>query len=254
MSGLALEVRGVSKTYGGQAALSEVSFTIQAGVHTALLGASGSGKTTALRLLAGLDTPSAGEVWLGDRMISAPTRIVLPPHRRGVAMVFQDLALWPNLSVHGNVVLGLAGAGLSRAEARARAGEALALCGIADLAARKPSQISGGQQQRVALARALAVRPTFLFLDEPFTSLDLVLRTRLLHEISDLAARGQVTLVLVTHDPLEATALCRGAVVLESGRAVEAGALADLLTAPRSEILKVFRDHCWGGATRSRPR
>jgi iron(III) transport system ATP-binding protein len=158
-------------------------------------------------------------------------------------MVFQDLALWPNLSVLDNVLLGLAAARLSRVAARQRADEVLALCGIQSLAMRKPGQISGGQQQRVAMARALAVRPAFLVLDEPFGGLDLVAKTRLLREISRLAERQQSTIVLVTHDPLEATTLCRSAVVLgDSGRVEESGVLADLLQNPRSEILKVFRE------------
>src|SRR5207302_7829754 len=141
---------------------------------------------------------------LGGQIVSEPGRILVPPHRRGVTLVFQDLALWPNLSVLDNVLLGLAGTRLTRSEARACTREALALCGIAALAARRPGRISGGQQQRVALARALAPRPRFLLLDEPFAGLDLVTRARLLREIAALAVERGVTLLLVTHDPLEA--------------------------------------------------
>jgi ABC-type Fe3+/spermidine/putrescine transport system ATPase subunit len=237
------EFRAVSKTYDGRPALADLSFTIAAGDHTAILGPSGCGKTTALRLLAGLDTPSAGQVLLDGKVVSEPGRILRLPHLRGVAMVFQDLALWPNLSVLDNVLLGLAGTRLSRPEARTRAHEALALCGIESLADRKPGKISGGQQQRVALARAVAVQPAFLLLDEPFAGLDLVTKTRLLQEIAALAAKRNLTVLLVTHDPLEATMLCRSAVVLDNGRVEESGALLDLLRVPRSEVLKVFRDH-----------
>ena len=158
-------------------------------------------------------------------------------------MVFQDLALWPNLSVLDNVLLGQSGTGLTRREAQVRAGEALALCGIEPLAKRQPGELSRGQQQRVALARSLATQPTFLFLDEPFSGLDLVTKTMLLNEISLLAEQRQLTIVLVSHDPTEVTALCRSAVVLDLGKVKEAGELSVLMRQPRTEILRVFRDH-----------
>jgi iron(III) transport system ATP-binding protein len=157
-------------------------------------------------------------------------------------MVFQDLALWPNLSVLGNVSLGLAGERLPRQEARTRAEESLTICGIADLADRKPGQLSGGQQQRVALARAMAARPTFLLLDEPFASLDLSTKDRLLAEIRSLAERQALTLIVVTHDPLEATTLCQHATVLDDGVLVESGSWDELLRSPQSALLRLFRD------------
>jgi ABC-type Fe3+/spermidine/putrescine transport system ATPase subunit len=240
------ELRAVGKTFDGCPALSQVSLTLPPGEHMAIVGPSGCGKSTALRLLAGLDAPSAGLVLLDGIAVSEPGKVVRPPHLRGVAMVFQDLALWPNLSAMDNVLLGLSGAGLSRREARVRAAHALDLCGIAELAVRQPGEISGGQQQRVALARALAVQPAFLFLDEPFAGLDLVTKTRLLEQISTVAGAQHLTIVLVTHDPMEARVLCRSAVVLEKGRVREAGPLAQLLRDPQSEILRIFRDHLRG--------
>jgi iron(III) transport system ATP-binding protein len=249
MTGSRFEFRSVSKLYDGRTVLSEVSFTVSAGEHAAILGPSGCGKSTVLRLLAGLDAPSAGQVLLGGRVVSEPNRVLRPPHLRGVAMVFQDLALWPNLSVMDNVLLGLSGAGLSKQEAKARAREALALCAIESLADRTPGKISGGQQQRVALARAVAVRPTFLLLDEPFSGLDLVTKSRLLEEIAALAAQRKLTVLLVTHDPMEATILCRSAIVLDNGCVQESGVLADLLRAPQSEMLRVFQNHMRGSAS-----
>lgn len=243
----------VSKFYNGAAAVSELSFVVPTGHHTAILGPSGCGKSTILRLLAGLEMPSTGEVLLNGTVISEPNKIVLPPHRRGVAMVFQDLALWPNLSVIQNVLLALSGRGISRREARARAKEALVLCGIESLADRLPGTLSGGQQQRVALARAIAPRPVYLLLDEPFAGLDLVTKMMLLNEISELAEKESFTILLVTHDPLEATVLCRSAVVLNQGRIEESGDLTDLLRAPRSEILKLFRAHLRASASTSGP-
>jgi ABC-type Fe3+/spermidine/putrescine transport system ATPase subunit len=233
--------RSVSKIYDKNRVLDEVSFTIPAGEHTAVLGPSGCGKSTVLRLLAGLEVPSAGQVLLDGVIVSAPNRVLRPPHLRGVAMVFQDLALWPNLSVMDNVLLGLSGTGLTNEEARKRAREALALCAIESLADRKPGIISGGQQQRVALARAIAVQPTYLLLDEPFAGLDLITKAALLKEIAGLVAARHITIVLVTHDPLEATVLCSSVLVLKDGQVEEAGMLNDLLRTTQSEMLIAFR-------------
>ena len=241
MSGSRFVFRSVGKSYGGREALCDVSLTVATGDNLAILGSSGSGKSTVLRLLAGLEVPDAGGVFLNDRAVSGPGRIVLAPHRRGISLVFQDLALWPNLSARENVMMGLSG--LPRAEARARTDEVLSLCGIEELADRKPGTMSGGQQQRVALARAVAVRPTFLLLDEPYAGFDLVLKSRLLAEVRALAAAQNTTIVLVTHDPFEATAaLCRSAVILDRGRVAEAGPFTALLQAPRLRAAAAFRD------------
>jgi ABC-type sulfate/molybdate transport systems ATPase subunit len=156
-------------------------------------------------------------------------------------MVFQDLALWSNLSVLGNVKLALAGQRLSKQVRNRRAIEALSVCKIDDLADRRPGTLSGGQQQRAALARALASTPRYLFLDEPFSGLDLLTKATLLRDIAALVDAQKITLVLVTHDPLEATNLCRSAVVLNHGRIEEAGQLEQLLHEPKAEILRVFK-------------
>ena len=237
------EFRSVSKIFGETLALKEVSFTIQAGVHLAITGPSGCGKSTALRLLAGLDAPDRGEIYSDGILVSFAGRIVVPAHKRDLAMVFQDLALWPNLSVFENVMLGLSHKEGSASEKKDRAIEALKLCSIERLLARKPGQLSGGQQQRLALARAIAVTPRFLLLDEPFSGLDLLTKMRLLDEIASLAQKRKITIVLVTHDPFEATALCRNATILNDGEIEETGLLTDLLERPKSEILKIFKSH-----------
>jgi iron(III) transport system ATP-binding protein len=234
--------RSVSKSYGDHRALSDVSFTLVPGEHTAIIGSSGCGKSTLLRLLSGLDAPSSGEIVSGSNVLSGPSRILVPPHERKLAMVFQDLALWPNLTSLGNVMLGLSG----KNGARKSAEDSLQLCGIANLVDRKPGTLSGGQQQRVALARALAADPAFLLLDEPFSGLDLVTRSQILQDISTLATQRQFTIVLVCHDPFEATTICQRALVLDAGGMVEYGLLSEMLQAPQSEILKVFRDHLRG--------
>ncbi len=158
-------------------------------------------------------------------------------------MVFQDLALWPNLSVVDNVLLGLSGQRLGRGETQRRAHQALVMCGIESLSPRKPGTLSGGQQQRVALARALAVQPEFLLLDEPFSGLDLLTKIKLLDQISALASDQDITVILVSHDPMEALALCPSALVLAEGRIEEKGELGALLKTPQSATLRVFKEH-----------
>jgi ABC-type Fe3+/spermidine/putrescine transport system ATPase subunit len=237
------EFRAIAKTYGGRPVLSDVSFTVSAGEHLAILGRSGSGKSTLLRLLAGLEAPSSGQVLLDGHVASHPRTVVISPHRRSVGMVFQDLALWPHLSVKENILLGLSGAQLTHREAQRRAHEALALCAIESLTDRRPGKLSGGEQQRVALARAIAVQPTYLLLDEPFSGLDLITKTTLLKEISGLATNQRFTLILVSHDPFEVTALCPSVLVLENGHVEEVGSLERLLHTPRSMMLRVFRSH-----------
>ncbi len=238
-----IESRSVSKNYGTHSVLTDISFSVRPQEHTAILGASGCGKSTILRILAGLETPTSGTVVFDGRSVSEPNRILIPPHRRGISMLFQDLALWPNLSVIDNVLLGLSGLNLSRKEAVSRARQALVLCSIDCLRNKKPGRISGGEQQRAALARALAPEPDYLLLDEPFSGLDLVIKSYLLKDIHDLASERKITIVLVSHDPIEATTLCRGAIVVHDGRIVEAGEWSDLLRNPRSKLLGLFRDH-----------
>jgi ABC-type Fe3+/spermidine/putrescine transport system ATPase subunit len=254
MTGPQFELVNVSKTYGTSVALSDVSFALVAGRQTAILGPSGGGKSTVLRLVAGLEAPSAGSVLLNGRQLSLPGRILIPPHQRGLTMVFQDLALWPNLSVRENVRLGLSGNSLSLRQAHERVMESLKQCGIESLADRLPGQLSGGQQQRVALARAVAVRPAFLFLDEPFSGIDTLNKSRLLRMIGELARTTDLTVVLVSHDPLEARELCDYAVVLEAGRLAEMGCIAELFQSPKSEFLRAFRELRGGDETTPRPK
>ena len=238
----AIELRAVTRTYEGKDVLKRVSVTFSRGEHTAIVGPSGGGKSTLLRIVAGLETPTAGEVLFDGEAVSVPGRTLRPPHQRGLSMVFQDLALWPNLSVLENVVLGLSGAMLPAREIEQRAARALALCSIDGLAFRKPGVLSGGEQQRVALARALAVRPSFLLLDEPFSGLDLVTKLNLVDEIRTMVTEQHVTLLVVTHDPVETRRLCRSAVLIDGGRVEEAGRLDRLLESPRSPFLRTFRE------------
>ena len=237
------EFRSVSKNYGTHSVLRAVSFCVRPREDMAILGPSGGGKSTILRLLAGLEAPTAGAVFLDGRSVSEPNRILVPPHRRGISMLFQDLALWPNLSVIDNVLLGLSGLNLPKKHAESRAREVLVLCSIDGLADKKPGRLSGGEQQRAALARALAPEPDYLLLDEPFSSLDLVTKNSLLEDIRELATGRKITIVLVSHDPIEATTLCQRTIVVEEGRMAEEGEWTDLLRQPRSKVLRLFQDH-----------
>jgi ABC-type Fe3+/spermidine/putrescine transport system ATPase subunit len=235
-----LQAQSLSKSFGDHAVFQAVTFEVHVGQHLALLGPSGCGKSTLLRLLAGLDAPTDGKLWIDGQLASERERVLVAPHERKLAMVFQDLALWPTLSALDNVLLGMTSLSLAKAERRTQALHALKTCQIDGLARRKPAVLSIGQQQRVALARALAVRPNLLLLDEPFSSLDLPLKQELFGELSHLAAQFGITLLLVTHDPTEAKALCSHALVLEDGRICERGTWAELMPRPTSKTLRAF--------------
>jgi iron(III) transport system ATP-binding protein len=232
-----LEVRDVTVAYGGKPVVAEVSFVLDEGVIGCLLGPSGCGKTTLLRAIAGFEPVTAGEIWLNGRRVSSAGE-TLAPERRRVGMVFQDFALFPHLSVEGNIGFGLRG--LSRAERRRRVGELLELVGMADVGWRYPHQLSGGMQQRVALARAMAPRPDILLLDEPFASMDTELRESLAREVRDLLKRDGVTAVLVTHDQLEAFAMADQIAVLGGGRVHQWGTGFGLYHEPANRFVADF--------------
>lgn len=234
---LLVALQGIDVTYAGQSVLRQLNFEVSAGRNVWLTGPSGAGKTTLLRLIAGLDAPDSGTVSIEGRLCSTTGTLVVPPHQRGLALVFQDLGLWPNLTAIGNVLLGLSGLRLSRADRRARAQSALEACGLTRLADRTPARLSGGEQQRVALARALAVEPRLLLLDEPFTGLDLVTRQALLDQLAHLCAERRVTVILASHQAADAAELHAETAVLEDGLIADRGELELLLTTPRSRTL-----------------
>jgi iron(III) transport system ATP-binding protein len=202
-----IDVRGLTKSIGTRRILDAVSFTVSEGSILAVLGPSGCGKTTLLRTLAGLERPDGGEVWLDGRLASSGPRICIEPRDRGIGFVFQDLALWPHMTVFGNLEFGLKARNVSGRERAERIQETLALVGLADRALDHPTSLSGGEQQRVALARALVMRPRILLLDEPLTSLDVERRASLRAEIASLPQRFCLATVYVTHDPNDAAAL-----------------------------------------------
>jgi ABC-type Fe3+/spermidine/putrescine transport system ATPase subunit len=235
-----LEVENAEKSYGANRVLTNLAFSIDAGENLLLLGPSGCGKSTLLRLIAGLNAPDRGLIQISGNLASRDTSIIIPPQKRGIAMVFQDLGLWPNLTSSQNVALGLAGAQLSRREKSERIAAALRLCEVAHRAKERPSRLSAGEQQRVALARAIAIRPKLLLLDEPFTGLDLILKNSLCEQISQLAAQFSTTVLMVSHNPADAAALSASLAVLEDGHIRERGALAQLLQNPQSRTLRAW--------------
>lgn len=241
---LPLRCRNVVCHLGGQKVLDGVHFDVAAGESVALLGSSGSGKSTLLRIIAGLEMPQRGTVSIAGRPATCDGRCLIAPHRRGVAMLFQDLALWPNLAVAGNIRLALSGLRLSRRDVRQRVAWVLDLTDITELADRRPGTLSGGQQQRAALARALAMQPKLLLLDEPLGGLDLLTKQAVVEQIAALQQELGFAMILVTHDTDEVRTLCHSLAVLHAGRVTDRISLNEHASAGQSplgrELLRIL--------------
>ena len=208
------------------------------GATLAVLGPNGAGKTTVLRALAGLQPLDAGRITLGARVLDDPAaNMLVPPEQRPVSVMFQDYLLFAHLSCLENVAFGLRARGVPRREARTRAGEWLERMGLASSSGSSPRALSGGQQQRVALARALATDPALLLLDEPLAALDAGTRSQVRHDLRTHLAGYDGIRLLVTHDPLDAYALADAVVVLEDGRIVQQGTLAEIAARPRTRYV-----------------
>jgi ABC-type Fe3+/spermidine/putrescine transport system ATPase subunit len=220
VTGAAITLRHVTRRFGSHQALHDVTLDIAARESVVILGPSGCGKTTLLRLIAGLDVPDVGEVWLGNVQTAGPGRSLLQTHRRQIGFVFQDLALWPHLTVAGNLQFVLDALKVPRVERSRRINDALSLVRIDGLAARYPHELSGGEQQRVALARALVGSPRLLLLDEPLSSLDAELRAAMRTELARLQRTLAVTTVSVTHDREDAAVLADRVIEMRAGRIV----------------------------------
>jgi len=220
LTSTALSARGISKRFGSHQALDGVSIEVLPGACVVVLGASGCGKTTLLRVIAGLETPDTGEIWLGGTRVTDAGRNLVAPHERRIGFVFQDLALWPHLSVRQNLEFVLEAQRVPPAARTARVEEALRIVRIETLVDRHPHELSGGEQQRVALARSLVGEPRILLLDEPLSSLDPELRSTLRQELARLQHTLKLTTVYVTHDREDASALSDSIVEMRAGRIV----------------------------------
>ncbi|MGP3972474.1 ABC transporter ATP-binding protein [Streptomyces sp. 8N114] len=230
---MTITLSGISKTFGDFTAVHPLDLTIPEGSFFALLGASGCGKTTTLRMIAGLEEPTSGSILLGDDDITR-----LPPHKRPVNTVFQNYALFPHLDVTENIAFGLRRRGVKSVSKQVE--EMLDLVQLGDMARRKPRQLSGGQQQRVALARALINRPQVLLLDEPLGALDLKLRRQMQLELKRIQTEVGITFVHVTHDQEEAMTMADSVAVMYGGRVEQLGPPAELYENPRSTFVANF--------------
>jgi len=235
MHAASIEFRDVSKHYGDVAAVSGVSFTVASGTLVTLLGPSGCGKTTILRLIAGLELPTAGTIRIGDADVTE-----VPAAERDVSMVFQSYALFPHMSVLQNVGYGLTVSGMPKAQVRDRARAALATAGLTGLDRRLPSELSGGQQQRVAVARALVLEPAVLLFDEPLSNLDARLRRQMREEIRDLQQRLALTVIYVTHDQAEALAVSDRIIVMNRAVIAQEGTPRELYHSPKGAFVAGF--------------
>ena len=229
---LIIRARSVTKSYGSEIVLSDFNLDVWNGSIVGILGISGSGKTTALRLLAGFDKPDSGIIEMRNRVISSEDTF-LPPEERNVGMVFQDYALFPHLNVEKNISFGL-----SRDEIKSgRLEEVLSMCNLETYRNKFPQELSGGQQQRVSLARALAPKPEVILLDEPFTSLDEHMDRDLREEVVSLLRQTETTAIIVTHDQEEALSVCDVVSVLENGSVIQSATPQEIYLNPVSQTV-----------------
>lgn len=232
---MSIRVSNLVKRYGAATVVDDVSFEVQPGELVALLGPSGGGKSTILRMIAGLEMSDAGEVWLDDRRVDH-----LHARDRGVGFVFQHYALFRHMTVAENIGFGLHVRGVSREDARRRADELLGLMGLSGLGDRYPAQLSGGQRQRVALARAMAPSPSLLLLDEPFGAVDARVREELRRWLRRLHDEVHTTSIFVTHDQEEAFAVADRVLIVQGGRLDQAGTPTDILDRPATRFVASF--------------
>ena len=232
---VAVRLDHVSKTFDDVHALDDISLELESGTMLALLGPSGCGKTTALRLISGFDQPDAGTIEVDGRRVASPDSMV-PPERRRVGLVFQDLALFPHLSVHDNVSYGIR----RDPDRRGRTGELLEMVGLAGDGERMPHELSGGMQQRVALARALAPRPDVLLLDEPFSSLDQAMRTQLRAEVRQILRDARQSAIFVTHDQWESLTVADKVAVMTRGQVLQVAPPELIYAEPATPYVATF--------------
>ena len=237
-----MEIRltNITKSFGEKNVINNVSLVIDSGSFTTLLGASGCGKTTLLRMIAGLETPDTGEIYFGDKCIfSSEKKINIPPEKRGLGFVFQDFALWPHMTVYENVAFGLRAANNTE-NLDSKVKEALRTVQLGDFEKRYPHQLSGGQQQRVAFARAIVIEPECILFDEPLSALDALLREEMRTELKELMTKLNITAVFVTHDQTEAMSMSDKIAVMHAGVVDQYEAPEEVYAHPATEFVARF--------------
>jgi ABC-type Fe3+/spermidine/putrescine transport system ATPase subunit len=235
-----IELKNITHAYGTKKVLEDLSLNIGSGRLTCLLGGSGSGKTTILRLIAGLETPEKGKIFIQDKLVTDEQQILVPPDERTLGFIFQDLALWPHFTVYQNVAFGLEERKDLHTEKKVL--EMLSFFGLKAFAEKYPHQLSGGQQQLVAISRALVLEPKILLMDEPLSGLDVKLKRKILEHIKDLKKNFDVTLIYVTHDHREAFTIADQIIVLNEGKVVETAG-ADEIKRSKNEYVKYFLEY-----------
>jgi ABC-type Fe3+/spermidine/putrescine transport system ATPase subunit len=236
-----LDLEGITKRFGKIAAVDDLSLSIRKGEIFTLLGPSGCGKTTTLRLIAGLEHPDSGLISLAGRVIVDVARgIFTSPNKRNMGMVFQSYAIWPHKSVFENIAYPLRVRGLHGQKVSERVGRVLEMVGLAGFEKRRGPELSGGQQQRVALARALVYQPDILLLDEPFSNLDAKLREQMRFQLKSLLREIEVSVVLVTHDQIEALSLSDRVALMDGGSVVQLGKPLELYSTPAAPFVRDF--------------
>ena len=238
---MGIQVRQLRKTFGGSIAINGIDLDINAGEMLVLLGSSGCGKTTTMRCIAGLESPDAGHIAINGRTVfDSKARTNVPVNERHVGMVFQSYAIWPHLSVFGNIAFPLEMEGVARAEIARRVKEVLELVGLQGMDERGASYLSGGQMQRVALARSLVMRPSVLLFDEPLSNLDARLRDNLRVQIRELQTQLKITSIYVTHDQREALALADHIAVMQLGNVLQVADPIELYSNPATSTIADF--------------
>lgn len=236
-----VEFKQVSKSYQDQMILKDMSFTINDGEFVSFLGPSGCGKTTSLRMVAGLEKNSAGEISIGDEVISSPEKnLFIPTKDRKLGMVFQSYAIWPHMTIFENVAFPLRMAKMSDSEIKRSVEEVLELVELKGLSERMPSTLSGGQQQRVALARGLVARPKVLLLDEPLSNLDAKLREKMRKDIRQIQQHFKMTCIYVTHDQVEAFSMSDRIMIMQKGQILQFATPAEIRANPAGEFVRDF--------------
>lgn len=235
-----IELKNISHAYDNKTVLDRLSLNIETDQLTCLLGGSGSGKTTILRLIAGLETPLSGEISIENKTVTQKGQINIPPHQRNVGFIFQDLALWPHFTVYKNIAFGLS----ERKEKNIKKTvfEMLDFFGLREHAEKYPHQLSGGQKQLVAISRSLVLKPKILLMDEPLANLDVKLKRKILEHIKKLKQNFELGIIYVTHDHKEAFAIADQIIVLNEGKIEETGTVEEIKKS-ENKFVKYFLEY-----------